>query len=62
MKKKVDFNKFDKAEKEIGEAEDAVQNLASEVSEEKDKELLTKAARDLEKAEAEVEEVDEDCF
>ncbi|MBS3079607.1 hypothetical protein J4218_05785 [Candidatus Pacearchaeota archaeon] len=59
--KKVDFNKFDKAEKDIKTAEDSVQELASEVEGE-DKELLTKAAMDLEKAEAEVEEVDEDCF
>jgi hypothetical protein len=57
----VDFKKFDKAEKEIKEAEDAVQELAQD-ADEKDKELLTKAARDLEKAEAEVEEVDEGCF
>jgi hypothetical protein len=60
--KKVDFNKFDKAEKEIKEAEDIVAELALEVNDSEDKGLLTKAAMDLEKAEAEVEEVDESCF
>jgi hypothetical protein len=59
--KKVDFNKFDKAEQKIKEAEDSVLALENDVDGE-DKELLTRAARDLEKAEAEVEEVDEGCF
>ena len=60
--KKVDFNKFDKAEQKIKEAEDSVQELAEEVKDSEDKELMTKAGMDLEKAEAEVEEVDEGCF
>jgi len=60
--KKVDFNKFDKAEQKIKEAEDSVQELALEVNNSEGKELLTKAAMDLEKAEAEVEEVDEGSF
>lgn len=60
--KKVDFDKFDKAEKEIKEAEDAVQEVANTVDKETAKDLLIRAARDLEKAEAEVEEADEGCF
>lgn len=55
------FEKFDRAEKEIKEAEDAVLELEDEVDGE-DRELLTKAVRDLEKAEAEVEEADENGF
>lgn len=55
------FEKFDKAEKQIKDAEDDVIELAKEVDGES-KELLTKAVRDLEKAEAEVEEVDESSF
>lgn len=62
MRKKGDFSKFDKAEKEIKEAEDAVQDLAKDFEEGKDKRMLTRAALDLEKAEIEVEEVDENSF
>lgn len=63
-KKKVNFSKFDKAEKEIKEAGDAVQDLASDFEGEEceQKNLLTKAALDIEKAEAEVEEADEESF
>ena len=66
--KKVDkksltkFEKFDLAEKEIKEAEDAVQNLGKEINNEEGKDLVVKAARDLEKAEAEIEEADEGSF
>lgn len=62
-KPKLDkFEKFDKAEKEIKEAEDAVQDLAKDVNNNEAKKLLTRAAMDIEKAEAEVEEADEECF
>jgi len=61
MKKAGKFEKFDKAEKEIKEAQEAVIDLAKEVSGEGE-ELLTNAARDLEKAEAEIEEADEGSF
>lgn len=56
------FEKFDKAEKEIKEAKDAVVDLGSGFEEGAAKGLLTKAAMDLERAEAEVEEADEDSF
>ena len=61
-KKLSKFEKFDLAEKEIKEAEDAVQEVAKEVDKDTAKDLLIRAARDLEKAEAEVEEADESCF
>lgn len=56
------FDKFDRAEKEIKEAEDAVLDLSKDIDNEKDKDLIVRAARDLEKAECEVEEADEDSF
>jgi len=57
------FEKFDKVEKEIKEAEDAVLDLGDDFDEESEaKSLITRAARDLERAEAEVEEADEDSF
>jgi len=62
-KQKLDkFGKFDAAEKEIKEAEDAVYKLSKDFDKPEKKELLIKAQKDLEKAEAEVEEVDESCF
>jgi hypothetical protein len=65
VKKKNDlgkFEKFDKAEKEIKEAENSVADLGKDCENEDEKELVTKAARDLEKAEAEIEEADEHSF
>jgi len=56
------FEKFDKAEKEIKEAGDAVQDLGNELGEGEVKTLITKAALDIERAEAEVEEADEESF
>jgi len=56
------FDKFDKAEKEIKEAEDAVNDLGEDINNEEGKKLITRAAMDLEKAEAEIEEVDEGSF
>ncbi|VVB78141.1 Uncharacterised protein [uncultured archaeon] len=56
------FEKFDKAEKEIKEAGDAVQDLAKDFGDSEQKKLLTRAALDIERAEAEVEEADEDSF
>jgi len=64
-KKKVKlskFEKFDVAEKQIKDAEDSVLEISKENIKPDGRELLTKAVRDLEKAEAEVEEVDESCF
>jgi len=56
------FEKFDLAEKEIKEAEDAVQDLGSELSEGEARNLVTRAAMDLEKAQVEIEEADEHSF
>ena len=56
------FEKFDCAEKEIKKAKNTVVDLGNDFEEGEVKGLLTKAAMDLEKAEAEVEEADEDSF
>jgi len=56
------FEKFDLAEKEVKEAEDAVISLGAGLEDGEVKGLITQAARDLEKAEAEIEEADEHCF
>ena len=56
------FEKFDKAEKEIKDAKNSVVDIGSDLEEGAAKSLITKAAMDLERAEAEVEEADEDCF
>ena len=60
MKKKLD--KIGKAKKEIKEAQDAVFDAADSCGCEGcgEKDCLTRAARDLEKAEAEVEESEEE--
>lgn len=60
--KKSKFDRFDDAEKEIKEAEDAVNLLGKENLKDSGKELILRAARDLEKAEAEIEEADEGSF
>ena len=56
------FEKFDKAENEIKVAEDSVQDLAKDFEKGNQQDHLTRAAVDLEKAEAEVEEADEEGF
>jgi len=62
MRKKINFNKFDKVEKKIKDTEDSVEDLSKEPLDEKSKDLIIHAALNIEKAEAEVEEADEESF